>query len=190
MLRPVGLAVCCLLVAALLVGPVVCLGRSSAPAMAAPPTAPVPRELREPPGLLPPPVAVDPDLVDRIGVAAAGAQATVAAVVVDAVGRPLVRTPSAGRPVYTASLVKVLLAQQLLAREAAGVVGLGPPDVPRLERRMLKLDGDEKALHQQLADAATDFARTAELDAKLRAVQAEKEQVEDDWLAATELAEG
>jgi ATP-binding cassette subfamily F protein uup len=63
-------------------------------------------------------------------------------------------------------------------------------EVSRLERRMLKLDGDEKKLHQQLADAATDFSRTAELDAQLRAVQAEKAQVEDDWLAATETAEG
>ncbi|GAB4082373.1 ABC-F family ATP-binding cassette domain-containing protein [Modestobacter muralis] len=63
-------------------------------------------------------------------------------------------------------------------------------EVSRLERRMLKLDGDEKKLHQQLADAATDFARSAELDAQLRAVQAEKEQVENDWLAATEVAEG
>jgi ATP-binding cassette subfamily F protein uup len=63
-------------------------------------------------------------------------------------------------------------------------------EVSRLERRMLKLDGDEKKLHQQLADAATDFARTAELDTQLRAVQAEKEQVENDWLAATEIAEG
>ena len=63
-------------------------------------------------------------------------------------------------------------------------------EVSRLERRMLKLDGDEKKLHQQLADAAGDFGRAAELDTQLRAVQAEKEQVENDWLAATEIAEG
>jgi ABC transport system ATP-binding/permease protein len=55
---------------------------------------------------------------------------------------------------------------------------------------MLKLDADEKKLHEQLAAAATDYARAAELDAQLRAVQAEKEQVEEEWLAAAELAEG
>src|SRR5918993_4214408 len=43
---------------------------------------------------------------------------------------------------------------------------------------------------EQLAAAATDYAKAAELDAQLKAVHAEKEQVEDDWLAATELAEG
>ncbi|OMQ15899.1 glycerophosphodiester phosphodiesterase, partial [Modestobacter sp. VKM Ac-2676] len=62
-------------------------------------------------------------------------------------------------------------------------------EASRLERRMLKLDGDEKKLHEQLAAAATDYAKAAELDAQLRAVQAEKEQVETDWLAAAEIAE-
>jgi ATP-binding cassette subfamily F protein uup len=63
-------------------------------------------------------------------------------------------------------------------------------EASRLERRMLKLDADEKKLHEQLAAAATDYARAVELDALLRAVQAEKEQVEEEWLAAAELAEG
>ena len=52
-----------------------------------------------------------------------------------------------------------------------------------------KLDADEKKLHGQLLDAATDHARVAELNAQLIAVQTEKEQVETDWLAAAELAE-
>ena len=38
--------------------------------------------------------------------------------------------------------------------------------------------------------AATDYAKAAALDAELKAVHAEKEQVENDWLAATEIAEG
>ncbi len=63
-------------------------------------------------------------------------------------------------------------------------------DAARLERRMLKLDADEKALHGKLAAAAADYAKAAELDAQLRAVQAEKEQVELDWLEAAEVAEG
>ncbi|MGY1858229.1 ABC-F family ATP-binding cassette domain-containing protein [Modestobacter sp. SYSU DS0290] len=63
-------------------------------------------------------------------------------------------------------------------------------EASRLERRMLKLDADEKKLHEQLAAAAADYAKAAELDAQLRAVQAEKEQVETDWLAAAEIAEG
>src|SRR5215218_8482526 len=63
-------------------------------------------------------------------------------------------------------------------------------EAARLERRMLKLDADEKKLHEQLAAAATDYAKAAELDAQLRALQAEKEQVEEEWLVASELAEG
>ena len=54
----------------------------------------------------------------------------------------------------------------------------------RLERRMLKLDADEKKLHEQLAAAAADYAKAAELDAQLKAVHAEKEQVEEEWLVA------
>jgi ATP-binding cassette subfamily F protein uup len=63
-------------------------------------------------------------------------------------------------------------------------------EASKLERRMLKLDADEKKLHEQLAAAAADYAKAAELDARLKALQAEKEQVENDWLAASELAEG
>ncbi len=62
-------------------------------------------------------------------------------------------------------------------------------EASKLERRMLKLDGDEKKLHDQLAAAATEHAKVAELNAQLQAVQAEKAQVETDWLAAAELAE-
>ncbi|SDO86493.1 ATP-binding cassette, subfamily F, uup [Klenkia soli] len=62
-------------------------------------------------------------------------------------------------------------------------------EVQKLERRMLKLDADEKKLHAQLLDAATDHAKVAELNAQLIAVQTEKEQTETAWLEAAELAE-
>ncbi|MCW2581351.1 MAG: transporter with duplicated ATPase domain [Klenkia sp.] len=62
-------------------------------------------------------------------------------------------------------------------------------EVQKLERRMLKLDGEEKKLHDQLAAAATDHAKVATLNAQLLQLQAEKEQVETDWLAAAELAD-
>jgi ABC transport system ATP-binding/permease protein len=62
-------------------------------------------------------------------------------------------------------------------------------EASRLERRMLKLDADERKLHEQLAAAATDYAKAAELDAVLKAVQAEKAEVEDAWLIASETAE-
>jgi ATP-binding cassette subfamily F protein uup len=63
-------------------------------------------------------------------------------------------------------------------------------EAARLERRMVRLDADEKKLHEELAAAAADYTKAAELDARLRALRAEKEQVETDWLQAAEVAEG
>ena len=61
-------------------------------------------------------------------------------------------------------------------------------EVQKLERRMLKLDADEKKLHEQLLAAATDHAQVAELNAQLLTVQAEKDDVETAWLEAAERA--
>jgi ATP-binding cassette subfamily F protein uup len=54
---------------------------------------------------------------------------------------------------------------------------------------MTALSKREKQLHEELAAAATDPTRLLELDAELKAVLAEQESVELDWLAAAELAE-
>jgi ABC transport system ATP-binding/permease protein len=62
-------------------------------------------------------------------------------------------------------------------------------EAQRLERRMETLSAREEKLHAQLAEAATDAGRLLSLDAELRAVVADREQVELDWLAAAELAE-
>ncbi len=62
-------------------------------------------------------------------------------------------------------------------------------DAARLERRMETLAAKEERLHAQLAEAATDPGRLMELDRELKAVVAERESVELDWLAAAELAE-
>ena len=59
----------------------------------------------------------------------------------------------------------------------------------RLERRMESLAAQERRLHEQLAEAATDPDRLQELDRELTAVVAEREAVEQDWLTAAEAAE-
>ena len=154
-LRPAGIALCGLLVMALLVGPVFCWRSTAAPTAASPATVPVPRELREALGSWVPPVAVDaPALVAQVGAAAAPARATVHAVVLDAAGRTLVESATADRPVPTASLVKVLLAQQLLARETAGVLDLGPADGSRLERAVATSDDAAMSQLWDLYDGA------------------------------------
>jgi ATP-binding cassette subfamily F protein uup len=62
-------------------------------------------------------------------------------------------------------------------------------EAARLERRMEALAERERRLHDQLVEAATDPARLMELDRELKAVVAEREAVELEWLEAAELAE-
>jgi ABC-type multidrug transport system ATPase subunit len=59
-------------------------------------------------------------------------------------------------------------------------------ELSRLERLVTRLDDAEKKLHQELATHATDYARVAELDARLRQAGAERAAAEEAWL---ELAE-
>jgi ATP-binding cassette subfamily F protein uup len=55
-------------------------------------------------------------------------------------------------------------------------------ELARLERRIQQLEKQEATLHDQLAAHATDFAKVAELDAKLRAASAERQAAEEQWL--------
>ncbi|WP_316526609.1 ABC-F family ATP-binding cassette domain-containing protein [Kitasatospora brasiliensis] len=59
-------------------------------------------------------------------------------------------------------------------------------EMQKLERQIAKLDEKESKLHAQLAEHAADFSKVAELDAQLRTVRDEKEELEMSWL---ELAE-
>jgi ATP-binding cassette subfamily F protein uup len=52
----------------------------------------------------------------------------------------------------------------------------------RLERQIEKLREREAALHTEMAEHSTDYARVATLDEELRAVRGQREQAEDDWL--------
>ncbi|NMH98492.1 ABC-F family ATP-binding cassette domain-containing protein [Pseudonocardia acidicola] len=86
---------------------------------------------------------------------------------------------TAVRPAAPSASTGVSAAEQRAARKEAA----------RLERRMETLTGKEEKLHAKLAEAATDPKRLLELDAELKAVVAERESVELEWLAAAELAE-
>ncbi|WP_433268276.1 ABC-F family ATP-binding cassette domain-containing protein [Actinosynnema sp. CS-041913] len=63
-------------------------------------------------------------------------------------------------------------------------------ELARLERKLEALHKKEARLHAALAEASTDPERLMALDAELRAVLAEAEDVEAQWLDAAELAEG
>jgi hypothetical protein len=57
----------------------------------------------------------------------------------------------------------------------------------RLERQIEKLGQREAKLHERMAASATDHQAVLALDAELRALVAEREQLEEEWLQASEL---
>jgi ATP-binding cassette subfamily F protein uup len=59
----------------------------------------------------------------------------------------------------------------------------------RLERRIATLERQQAQLHEQLAEHATDHVKVGELDTRLRAVAAEKDEAESAWLELAETAE-
>jgi len=61
-------------------------------------------------------------------------------------------------------------------------------ELTRVERRVQKLDTEETRIHAAMADAATNHELVSKLDAELRAVIAERHELEEQWMAlATEL---
>jgi ATP-binding cassette subfamily F protein uup len=103
-----------------------------------------------------------------------------------AVGEAAV-SPSAGRAIDAAAGSPPVAAP---AGPSAGEMRAARKEAARLERRLAKLTADEEKLHAEMAAAATDYAKVAELDARLRDLISEKDQVETDWLTAAETAEG
>ncbi|WP_255950258.1 ABC-F family ATP-binding cassette domain-containing protein [Streptomyces odontomachi] len=63
-------------------------------------------------------------------------------------------------------------------------------ELQRIERQLDKISQDETALHTQIADHATDFAKVAVLDGELRELVTRREELENRWLElADELGE-
>ncbi|WP_222192674.1 serine hydrolase [Modestobacter italicus] len=162
--RIAGVAVTGVLVAGLLVSPVLCsAGSARTPDETLPVTSL--RQLERPSARVPlattPRPPVDRDAV-LAGLQAAALPAGVAldAVVLDRDAAVLVSTPAADRPVPSASLVKLLVVQQLLARAAVGVLTLGPADLARMERAVTASDDTAMSLLWDAHDGA-DLVRSA-----------------------------
>jgi ABC-type multidrug transport system ATPase subunit len=74
---------------------------------------------------------------------------------------------------------------------SAADIRAGRKELARLERQVDRLTERETALHERLAEHATDYEKVATLDAELRAVQADRSRTEEEWLALAErLGEG
>ena len=102
-----------------------------------------------------------------VDAAATAAGGTITVTVLDAGGRQLVASTDADATEYTASLVKLLVVQQLLARDAAGTLTLDDGDLARMERAVAASDDD--AMSELwvafdgaglVADAAAEFGLT------------------------------
>jgi ATPase subunit of ABC transporter with duplicated ATPase domains len=59
-------------------------------------------------------------------------------------------------------------------------------DLARIESQLEKVTAEIDRLHADMAGAATDFARLAEMDSSLRAAEARRDELEDAWLEAAE----
>ncbi|GAA3837379.1 ABC-F family ATP-binding cassette domain-containing protein [Sphaerisporangium flaviroseum] len=59
-------------------------------------------------------------------------------------------------------------------------------ELSKLERQLDKISGRETVLHAAMADAASDYAKLASLDAELKELRSQKESIEVEWM---ELAE-
>jgi ATP-binding cassette subfamily F protein uup len=62
----------------------------------------------------------------------------------------------------------------------------GQKELARLERQIARLTDSEKRVAADLTDNVSDYARLIELGAELRGIQAERESLEERWLAVAE----
>ncbi|WP_026912531.1 ABC-F family ATP-binding cassette domain-containing protein [Patulibacter minatonensis] len=71
-----------------------------------------------------------------------------------------------------------------------GALRAARKEVQRLERAIEKIDERETALHQAMADAATDMRRLSELGDEQTALATERDELEAAWMEASEAIEG
>ncbi|MGQ0463782.1 MAG: ABC-F family ATP-binding cassette domain-containing protein [Sporichthyaceae bacterium] len=80
-------------------------------------------------------------------------------------------------------------APKIAAPASAGDARAARKEVVRIERRLDRIRDEEAKLHDQMATHASDHVKVTELDAKLRALLAERDELEEAWLEAAELAQ-
>ena len=60
-------------------------------------------------------------------------------------------------------------------------------EIARIERRLSRIADQEATLHQRMSDQAADHQAVIALDAELRALATEKDELEAAWLEAAEI---
>ncbi|MBB2894657.1 ABC-F family ATP-binding cassette domain-containing protein [Flexivirga oryzae] len=92
-------------------------------------------------------------------------------------------------PAQTASTRTDVAASTPAASYSAAEQREARKEMARIERTLGKLADQEEKLHAALVEAATDPARATELDGQLRAVHAQREELEERWLEVGEIVE-
>jgi ATP-binding cassette subfamily F protein uup len=85
-----------------------------------------------------------------------------------------------------AAAAAVPVAEKAVPEKSAADQRAAKKELQKIERQLDKVSEKEARLHAQIAENATDFAKVAELDAQLRDLGGEREELELRWL---ELAE-
>uniref|UniRef100_UPI0025423082 ABC transporter C-terminal domain-containing protein n=1 Tax=Actinotalea sp. C106 TaxID=2908644 RepID=UPI0025423082 len=70
----------------------------------------------------------------------------------------------------------------------AAAVRAARKEITRIDRQLGKIAEREAKLHARMAEAATDHAAVTALDAELRELTALKDELEEQWMTAAEIA--
>jgi ABC transport system ATP-binding/permease protein len=84
------------------------------------------------------------------------------------------------------SVTPVPVTERVASLSDAAVSRTARKELARLERQLDRLATRESRLHSQLADRAADYPAVAALDAELRQLATEREELETRWLTAAE----
>ena len=101
-----------------------------------------------------------------------------------ALAAPTATPAAAAAPATGAATVSAVSAR---SAGSAGDARTARKDMARVERRLSRLSDAEEKLHAELAANATDHEAVLRLDERLRALHAEREALEEEWLAAAEI---
>ncbi|EXU69288.1 glycerophosphodiester phosphodiesterase [Streptomyces sp. PRh5] len=72
--------------------------------------------------------------------------------------------------------------EQAARQRSAAEQRAAKKELQRIERRLDRISEQESGLHAQIAEHATDFAKVAELDTRLRELTGERDELETRWL--------
>jgi ATP-binding cassette subfamily F protein uup len=84
---------------------------------------------------------------------------------------------------YLALRRSTVAASQPVAARRSGDSRAARKELERIERRLDRIGREEQALHEQMAEVATDHEQVLALDERVRALASERDELEEQWLS-------